>query len=272
MDEKQAITSIFNLVATRYDNASLRFFPLCAAKLVEYAKITPEQKVLDIATGTGMVAIAIAQCLSDSGRVQAIDLSENMINQAQNNLKHAGLNNVDFHIMDAENLNFESNYFDVITCSYGLFFMPDMSTALKSWLRVLKPGGKIIFTSFAPSAFQPLSDIFIKNLAEYNIIPPTPRWLQLAEEDLCKNILINNGFESPQVTQAQLGYHLACFDNWWEAIQSAGYRGLYEQLPQEHRSEFKDKHRVDIEKNATKDGIWMDVQTLFSTALKPQHK
>lgn len=270
MDEKKAITQVFDLVASKYDNPSLRFFPFCADKLVDYAKIKPNQKVLDIATGTGVVAMAAAQCLTHGGRVQAIDLSKNMIQQAQQNLKHAGFDNVDFHIMDAEQLEFKNNYFDVITCSYGLFFMPDMSTALQSWLRVLKPGGKIIFTSFAPSAFQPLTEIFMKNLADYGITPPPPRWLQLAGEDLCKKILTDSGFEKVQVTQAQLGYHLAEFNNWWEVIQSAGYRGLYEQVPSENRAEFEAKHRVEIDKLITEDGIWMDVQTLFSTATKPE--
>lgn len=270
MDEKQAITSVFDLVAKKYDNPSLRFFPACADKLVEFAKLKPSDQVLDIATGTGMVAMAAAQRLQGSGRVQAIDLSKNMIQQAKTNIENTDIDNVDFQVMDAENLKFESNYFDVITCSYGLFFMPDMSAALKNWLSVLKPGGKLIFTSFAASAFKPLTEIFMNNLAEYEIIPPTPRWLQLAEEDLCRHILLDNGFESPQVTQAQLGYYLASFDNWWEATQSAGYRGLYEQLEQEHRSEFEAKHKVDIEKIATDEGIWMDVQTLFSTATKPE--
>lgn len=270
MDEKQAITSVFDLVANKYDNPSLRFFPICADKLTDHAKISPKQKVLDIATGTGMVAMAAAQRLGSTGRVQAIDLSKNMISQAQENLKHAGLDNVDFQVMDAEILDFKDNYFDVITCSYGLFFMPNMSVALKSWLRVLKPGGKLIFTSFAPSAFQPLTEIFMKNLAEYDIVPPMPRWLQLAEEDLCKKILMDNGFVEPQVTQDQLGYHLKDFNQWWQVIQSAGYRGLFEQLPQEHRQEFEAKHKIEIEKIATKEGIWMDVQTLFSSALKPK--
>ena len=269
MDEKQAITSVFDLVATKYDNPSLRFFPLCADKMVEHAQIKPENKVLDIATGTGVVALAAAQCLCDDGHLHAIDLSKNMLQQAKTKLQQAGIENIDFHIMDAENVDFEDNSFDIITCSYGLFFIPDMSAALKSWLRVLKPGGKIIFSSFAPSAFQPLTEIFIKNLAEYNVVPPTPRWLQLAEEELCKQLLIENGFEKAEVTQKQLGYHLDEFNHWWEVIQSAGYRGLYEQLPQDHRADFKEKHRLEIEKLLTKDGIWMDVQTLFSTAIKP---
>lgn len=269
MNEKQEITSVFDLVAKKYDNPSLRFFPACADKLVEIAQITPNQKVLDIATGTGMVAMAAAQRLEDSNHLQAIDLSENMISQARSNFQRAKLSNVDFHIMDAEELTFESDYFDVITCSYGLFFIPDMSAALKSWLRVLKPGGKLVFTSFSPSAFKPLSDIFLKNLAEFDITPPTPRWLQLAEEELCKKLLIENGFEYPQLEQSQLGYYLEGFDNWWESIQSAGYRGLYEQLPQESRADFKMKHNTDIEKIKTDNGIWMDVMTLFSSATKP---
>jgi len=270
MDEKQAITSVFDLVAQKYDNPSLRFFPACADKLVNYTKISPKQKVLDIATGTGVVAMAAAQCVQGTERVQAIDLSKNMIQQAQEKAKNVGIDTIDFHVMDAENLKFQSNTFDVITCSYGLFFMPNMSAALKSWLRVLKPGGKIIFSSFAPSAFQPLTEIFIKNLADYDVVPPTPRWLQLAEEELCKQILLDNGFEQPQVMQAQLGYHLTDFNNWWEVIQSAGYRGLYEQLAEEYRSEFESKHKIEVEKIKTEDGIWMDVQTLFSTAIKPK--
>ncbi|MCW8900310.1 MAG: class I SAM-dependent methyltransferase [Gammaproteobacteria bacterium] len=270
MDEKKAITHVFNLVSKLYDNPSLRFFPFCAEKMVAYAKIKPGQKVLDVATGTGMVAIAAAQAIGGEGRVQAIDLSENMINQAQENVNRVGITNVDFHVMDGEQPDFKNDVFDIITCSYGLFFMPDMSAALKSWLRVLKPGGKIIFSSFAASAFTPQSDIFMNNLAEYNIIPPTPRWLQLAEEALCKNILEENGFIDAQVTQAQLGYHLNETKDWWQAIQSAGYRGLYEQLPQEHRADFQIKHLSEIEKLKTDKGLWLDVQTLFSTALKPE--
>lgn len=270
MDEKQAVTQVFNLVAKLYDNPSLRFFPVCADKIVDYAKIKRGQKVLDIATGTGMVAIAAAQAIGDEGRIQAIDLSENMIEQAEENLQRAGLSNVDFHVMDGEELEFKNNYFDVITCSYGLFFMPDMSAALQTWLRVLKPGGKVIFTSFAPSAFKPLTDVFIKNIAEFGVTPPTPRWLLLAEEELCKTLLTESGFESAQVIQAQLGYHLRSPQDWWEAIQSAGYRGLYEQLPQEHRADFQTKHLAEVEKLMTDQGLWMDVQTIFSVAIKPE--
>lgn len=270
MDEKQAVTQVFDLVATVYDNPSLRFFPACASKMVEHAGIKPGEAVLDIATGTGMVALAVAQAVGNNTQVHAIDLSENMLAQAKQNLTRAGFNNVTFEKMDGEQPSFDDNSFDVITCSYGLFFMPDMQQALINWLRILKPGGRIIFSSFAPSAFTPLNEVFINNLAEYDITPPQPRWLQLAEEKLCKTMLLDAGFDSPEVVQSQLGYHHSSLDNWWECIQSAGYRGLYEQLPQEHRTDFQNKHLSDVKQHMTNDGLWMDVMTLFSSANKAQ--
>lgn len=83
-------------------------------------------------------------------------------------------------------------------------------------------------------------------------------------------MLEENGFVEPRVTQTQLGYHLKDSNSWWEVIQSAGYRGLYEQLPQEHRYDFKKKHLAEVEKLKTDKGLWLDVQTLFSIALKPE--
>ena len=151
MDEKQAVSKVFNLVSSQYDTPALRFFSSCANKIVDDAQIKPGQKVLDVATGTGIVALAIAQAVGSEDRVSAIDLAEKMLDQAQLNLNQAGLSNVEFHLMDGEALEFESDSFDIITCSYGLFFMPDMAAALRSWHRVLKPGGKVIFTSFHPS-------------------------------------------------------------------------------------------------------------------------
>lgn len=69
--------------------------------------------------------------------------------------------------MDAESLEFKNNYFDAVTCSFGLFFLPDMLAALKEWRRVTKPGGQLLFTSFAESAFQPLVGEFIDDLYEF---------------------------------------------------------------------------------------------------------
>lgn len=269
MDEKQAYTTVFNLVAGLYDNDSLRFFPASAEEIVKRMDLQPGQDILDIATGTGVVALATARAAGNQVNLQAIDLSEKMLEQAKNKSAAAGIDNISFQLMDGENPDFNENSFDYITCSYGLFFMPEMDTALSNWIRLLKPGGNLIFTSFAPSAFRPLTDLFMQRLANYDITPPTPRWLQLAEPELCKDLLRKAGFENIQCSNSQLGYYLNDVDDWWRSIQSAGYRGLYEQLPMEVRDEFKKDHLLEVKDLKTNDGIWLDVETLFSTAQKP---
>ena len=269
MDEKQLTTQLFDLVANRYDNPAQRFFALCADKLVDLAKVKRGQKILDVATGTGMVAIAAAQCVGPEGRVQAIDLSENMITQAQKNMQQAGLNNTDFHIMDGEQPEFKSRYFDVVLCSFGLFFMPDMQAALKNWYRVLKPGGKIIFTSFAESAFQPLADLYLAQMKDYGIEPPSLRWMLLKSEQTCQEMLQQAGFNQAQTHSAQMGYHLTGTQDWWEIIQSSGFRGLYERLNAEQKDEFQQKHLATLEQHLSDKGLWLDVQTIFSSAHRP---
>lgn len=270
MDDKQLTTQLFDLVAERYDNPSQRYFDFCADKLVDLAKIKRGQKVLDVATGTGKVAIAAAQCVGPAGRIQAVDLSENMINQAQKNMQRAGFNNTDFHIMDGEQLEFKSQYFDVVVCSFGLFFMPDMLAALKNWYRVLKPGGKIIFSSFAESAFHPLAELYLAQMKEFGIEPPSLRWLRLKSEQTCREILEASGFTQAQTLTAQMGYHLAKTEDWWEIIQSSGFRGLLERLDPQQQAEFRHKHLAAVEQQRSEQGLWLDVQTIFSSAVRPQ--
>lgn len=270
LSDKEKITALFDLVSDIYENPSTRFFSFCGDQVAKYLKAGPGQKVLDIAAGTGCSSIALAQTVqSNNGRVTCIDLSEGMLKKAQQNIKRAGLDNVDYHIMDGQKLDFKSNYFDYINCSYGIFFMPNMNAALQSWFRVLKPGGRILFTSFTEKAFTPLTTLFLELLSEFGISLPDPEWQLLKKADDCKTLLEQNKFESIEIVDKQLGYHLTNFNDWWEVLWSTGYRGLLEQLSAVDLAKFRIKHSQQVEKLKTKDGIWMDVETHFSTAIRP---
>ena len=108
---KLKITEVFDTVSARYDNPATRFFPFCADRLITHLQPCPGYKILDIATGTGAVAMPAAQAILPGGRVQAIDLSEKMLDVAAKNIHRVGVNNVDYHVMDACKLDFKSNYF-----------------------------------------------------------------------------------------------------------------------------------------------------------------
>ena len=154
MDEvadKKQLRQLFDSIAPACDGPATRFFPFCADRLVDYVRPQPGAKVLDIATGSGSVAVAFAQAVGASGRVTAVDFSAGMLDRAEANIGKIALHNVDLHEMDAERLEFRANYFHSVVCSYGLCLLPDMSRALRDWLRVLRPGGRLVFTSFATS-------------------------------------------------------------------------------------------------------------------------
>jgi ubiquinone/menaquinone biosynthesis C-methylase UbiE len=267
---KRKITQVFDTVASGYDNPSQRFFQLCADQLVADIKPRQGSKLLDIATGTGAVAVAAARCIGPAGRIQAIDLSENMLDRASINLQKTGLNNADFHRMDAELLEFESDYFDYATCSFGIFFIPDMLMALKEWLRVLKPGGQLAFTTFSQQAFFPQADMFKETIETFGVEFSNAGWQRLATEDKCCDLLQLAGFENMQVAVKQMGYYLNNEQEWWELIFNSGFRGYLEQLGPVQQADFRLQHLKQVQDLLDDKGLWLNVETLFVRASKPE--
>ena len=265
---KQNIADNFNLVASGYDNPSQRYFPVCADKMAEYLKPKPGNRVLDIATGTGMVATAMAQAILPDGRVQAIDLSSGMLDKAYENLTRLGLHNIDLHEMDAEQLDFKSNYFDCASCGFGIFFMPDMLASLKEWQRVLKPDGRLLFTTFATGSFGEPLNLFIKQLAELNISLDDNNQ-QLTEMQACESILKQAGYHNVQIHSEELGYHLGSENDWWEIIMNSALRAAVSRLTAIQFAQFRATHLAEVKKLKTDKGIWLDIHVIFSTGKKP---
>lgn len=263
--QKQAVKQVFDTIAPGYDNAALRFFPFCADAMVALLKPRPGQKILDVATGTGAVAIALAQTLRQQGRVIGIDMSEAMIEKAISNVEKMALHNVDFFTMDAEAVEFKTDYFDHTVCSFGLFFLPNMEKALKSWRRVTKPGGKILFSCFNENSFQPLRQIFIQSLQDFGVETHQAAFSsdRLADAKVCEDLLLSIGLNDVSVQPGQLGYHLHSANDWWDVLWNSGSRRLIEQIDPADLGRFKIQHLAQIEKMATDRGIWMDVDVLL---------
>jgi ubiquinone/menaquinone biosynthesis C-methylase UbiE len=152
LDEyKQQIADIYSSRSANYDLGE--WHPRIAHHLVESARLQTEKQVLDIATGTGMVAIEVARIVGTEGRVIGIDISAGMIDVSRKKSQALGLKNIEFQIADAEALDFPANTFDYIFCSSALIWMSDLRGALRHWHQLLKPGGKLGFHAFAETAF-----------------------------------------------------------------------------------------------------------------------
>ena len=116
-----------------------------AGHLVNFARITGGQAVLDVGTGTGVVAITARRM---GAKVTGLDLTPALLMQARDNAAVAGHDDIVWHEGDAEALPFAEASFDVVLSQFGHMFAPRPEVAIAEMLRVLKPGGVIAFATW----------------------------------------------------------------------------------------------------------------------------
>jgi SAM-dependent methyltransferase len=120
-----------------------------AARLVRYAAIRPGDRVLDVACGTGVVAVTAARL---GARVTGLDLTPELLAVARDNARTAGVE-IDFQEGDCERIPFDAAAFDVVVSQFGHIFAPRPDVAIGEMLRVLEPGGTIAFATWPPELF-----------------------------------------------------------------------------------------------------------------------
>ncbi|HEB81173.1 MAG TPA: methyltransferase domain-containing protein [Chromatiales bacterium] len=273
---KARVTALFDRLARGYDHEVLRLFPFSADRMVAHVPIARGDKVLDVATGTGAAALTAAQLVGPEGRVTGIDLSDAMLARVQEKARALGLSNIDLHCMDAESLEFRRDYFDVILCGFGLFFVPDMAHAVREWCRVVRPGGWVIFSAFASGSFEPLAGMLFHSLEDAGLVTEEARrppvWQRLAGAQACRALLAGAGLEDVQIEEEALGYHLADATEWWEVVWNSGLRAFVEPLKAQRRDRLRAEHLAEVARTATTDGIRLEVNVRFAWGRKPPAK
>ena len=145
-----------------------------AGRLVRFADIRPGNRVLDVACGTGVVAVTAAR---RGATVAGLDLTPQLLDVARDNAQIAGVR-IDWREGDAESLPFPDNSFDVVVSQFGHMFAPRPEVVLGEMLRVLEPGGTIAFSTWPPELFVgrlfALTSRYMPPLPE-GVAPP-PLW------------------------------------------------------------------------------------------------
>ena len=187
---KQQVIDFFDR-RTAYD-AEGDSHPSEAKRLLEYASLEPGQTILDIATGTGLVAIAAAKKVAPNGSVIGVDMSSGMLEQAKSKMAAEGINNLKLIEADIEAIAFEAE-FDVIFCCSALVYVSDIPKIINKCYSWLKPGGCFAFTT--PDKKSHLAEIKVKVCQDlFDIdLPHIIRPLWTPEK--CRNLLQQSGFK-----------------------------------------------------------------------------
>ena len=161
-DKAKAVRGVFDSVASKYDLMndlmSVGMHRAWKSYTVLVANAKLGQRVLDIAGGTGDLALAFAPKVGVTGQVIHTDINEAMLREGRNRLLNAGVN-LPTLACDAEHLPFADGYFDLVTVAFGLRNMTHKDAALREMNRVLKPGGKLLVLEFSKVA-KPLTKIY----------------------------------------------------------------------------------------------------------------
>ena len=157
LNKKAQVAEMFNNIAGKYDFLN-HFLSMgidrgWRKKAIREAGEVQPRKILDVATGTGDLAIAAARLNPES--IIGVDIAEQMSEVGRKKVKDKGLEAlIRLEPGDSESLPFEPEGFDVVMCAYGVRNFENLEAGLKEMQRVLRPGGKVVILEFShPSGF-----------------------------------------------------------------------------------------------------------------------
>ncbi len=168
------VAEVFDSVASKYDimNDVMSFgvHHLWKKFTLELCGLREGHKVLDLAGGTGDLALKQAKIVGESGHVVLADINGPMLREGRDRILNKGLvNRISTSQCNAEILPFEDNSFDCITIAFGLRNVTDKAKALRSMRRVLKPGGRLCVLEFSKPLYEPLEKIY--DFYSFKILP-----------------------------------------------------------------------------------------------------
>ncbi|WP_110987336.1 class I SAM-dependent methyltransferase [Acaryochloris thomasi] len=259
---KQQIRNDFN----SRSNYESEFHRKAAARLVELAKLQAGQRVLDVATGTGLAAIAAARVVGLTGHVLGTDFSAGMLQQARAQAEALGLKNIVFENVDADNQELQERQYDIVLCSSAIVYFTDIPAVLEQWHSALRSEGRVVFSCLAetsPSA----SVVFRSVVKKYGITIPNPNAL-LGTPEKCRQILEAAGFEGTEMVPEQFGSYLQDASAVWAGNARSAFGLQDAQWSEEQLNQCRLEYLAEIKKVSTEDGYWNDVTLFFVTAHK----
>jgi ubiquinone/menaquinone biosynthesis C-methylase UbiE len=265
---QQQISGVWSRAASSYSQVGPPFFQYFGKELVDFARVPARARVLDVATGRGAVLFPAAEKVGQRGEVIGIDYSEGMVEETSAEIRTLKLQNAKVLHMDAEHLEFTDNSFEMVFCSFALFFFPHPDRALDEFRRMLKPGGKLIVSTWGESdaRWGWLSAMRRQFASQHQSKAPAAPSLDTRES--LERVLTEAGFVDIQVREIEREFLYANAEEWWATQWSHGARIFLEQMPPETLEQGRAFTYEKMAEIAQPEGIPLLMRALFAAATK----
>lgn len=249
--------------ATAYDRAVAHVTAHFLPSLLQAGRVQPGQRVLDVATGTGIAAEAALAAVGPAGHVTAADVSPAMVDRARQRL--AGAPNAVVAIEDGQALSFPDATFDVVLCSVGLMFFPDPARGLSEFHRVLRPGGRAavsVLTTPERSYNGRINVVIARRVP--SIGEATARTFALGDEVRLRSLFEAAGFRGVETTAEAHRFLLPSFEAYFEPFERGGGSSgqAYLLLGDSERRAVREELRRDL--GDTGGPVGIDVELRFA--------
>ncbi len=233
--------------AAGYDRAVGGSTSQSVPALLRVAHLLPGQRVLDVATGTGIAAEAVAAVVGPTGVVVAADISPAMIDQARQRL--VGLPNITLAIEDGQFLSFPDEDFDAVICHMGLMYFPAPARGVAEFRPVLRKGGRCavsVNTTPERSNVQRSNGAIARRVP--TLVEVAERLFSLGDETRLRALFESAGLNEVEVTTHIRRLTFPSFDAYFEPIERGGGATgeAYVALPEEVR-------------RAVREDVWRDL-------------
>jgi ubiquinone/menaquinone biosynthesis C-methylase UbiE len=267
----------FSAVAASFGvhhEARLKMFrPLTIAMCREAAvpKTAPasEYSLLDVAGGTGDVALDVAAGLGLGATVWCADMVPEMVAQAAQAAASAGLTNMHCKESRAESLSFADATFDAVLCRFGIMFFSNPLESVREALRVLKPGGRMAYGVWGTRAANPfhhvLLDVLDRHVDRPAREPDAPGAFRHASPGKLASLFREAGAADVRETTLCFDIDLASFDHYFEirTTTSDTLRDKLRRMPDAEREQFRNEVEQGAHQYLTPEGIRFPVETLI---------
>lgn len=173
-EKVKRVAGVFHSVADKYDLMndvmSLGIHRLWKRFTLAQTGLKAGMRALDLAGGTGDLALRMSRMVGPAGEVVLSDINESMLNNGRERLLDEGVaGNVRYVQANAECLPFADDYFDCVTMAFGLRNVTDKDAALRSIFRVIKPGGRLLVLEFSKPVAPGLSPVY--DIYSFKLLP-----------------------------------------------------------------------------------------------------